>query len=122
MLHAALPGLTHGVGTVWPASATTASVIAEYELSVAVLRLHNRMVPSARGLCPSVGLERMPADQGQQLALATLQQCRQNLRAADINMQTARHRLTGARATRANELAAMVADCLCFLRALDLHS
>jgi hypothetical protein len=47
-----------------------------------------------------------------QLALAALQQCRHNLHAAHIDMTTARHRLTGARSTRADELAGMVSDAL----------
>jgi|SRR5271166_2327343 len=53
-----------------------------------------------------------------QLALAALQQCRQNLHAAHIDMTTARHRLTGARSTRADELARMVSDALVFCERL----
>ena len=48
------------------------------------------------------------------LALAALQQCCMNLRAARIDMQTATHRVTGHRAARVNELASKVCDALCF--------
>jgi hypothetical protein len=52
------------------------------------------------------------------LALAALEQCRMNLRAARIDMETATHRVTGHRAARVNELAEMVSDALCFVERL----
>jgi hypothetical protein len=52
------------------------------------------------------------------LALAALERCRMNLRAARIDMQTATHRVTGHRTARVNELAEKVVDALCFAERL----
>jgi hypothetical protein len=57
-------------------------------------------------------------DPGQQVALAALERCRVNLRAARIDAQTAHQRLTGVRSELADDLAARVADCLWFAQRL----